>query len=164
MTSFNQSGPGNIATPGTNGSFSGVMAGVYTGTGNPLAPGPFQFTVTNDVSQNWQVLTINWFKQVPPSFANSLPSGTTIGGYTQNEFPFTNYTGRNYPASQVANTQIWELGNSLSAITGRQLPTTWNIQPGPQNTEPGHALLGCYTGAVVISAMQGAKFFVRRSD
>jgi hypothetical protein len=135
------------------------MAGVYSGFGNPQGQGPFQFTVTNDVSNNWQKITLNW--QILSG--NSIPAGGFVAGYTDLQIPFTNYTGRNLSASQVADTQIWELGNSLAGITGQQIPQNWNIQPGPQNNEPGHQLLGCYTYSVVSAATQPLQFLVRRS-
>ena len=36
------------STPDANGSFTGEMAGIYNGAYQPLLPGPYEFTVTNN--------------------------------------------------------------------------------------------------------------------
>jgi RHS repeat-associated protein len=140
MTSFESSIPGDAGTPGTNGSFSGAMAGIYNGTGNPLLPGPSQFTVTNDVSKNWQMLTLAMKR------ANPQWTGKSADGLTYLQMPFTNFSARNVSADELLVSQLFELGNSLGAITGHQMPSQWNMTPSPTNTEPGSKLTDCYEG------------------
>jgi len=42
--------------------------------------------------------------------------------------------------------QLWELGNALAMITGKQIPDMWNTKLGTSNNEPGHVLLDCVKG------------------
>ncbi len=141
MTSFSPSVPGQ---PGT---FTGVMGGVFTGVGQPPAPGPSQIAITNDnMTNSTAVLTVMYaaatHQIVPPGPGGQPP----VEGLTYPSNPFTNYSGSNLPISEMQDTQIWELGNSLGYITGKQVPTTLNVQPGPQNNEPGNTLLNCVGG------------------
>lgn len=133
LESFSQS------APGVNGSFTGVMAGVYRGYGQPLAAGPYRFTVTNDVSLTSYGTTRNFLAGNP-----GYPPVVAVG-YTNPDRPFINYTASNDP--NMANTQIWELGNSLGYITQRQLPRgPSDFSLGPSNNEPGSRLTHCYEG------------------
>ena len=137
--SFTASAPGDVATPGTNGSFTGVTAGVFHGAFNPLVPGPYMFTVTNDTSKSVQ--TISAIERLNGSIA---PDEFALG-YTSSADPFTNFSGRDLLPDYLNQNQIFELGNSLGFITNN-LPKTWNYTPGPSNTEPGNKLLNCYIG------------------
>jgi RHS repeat-associated protein len=151
MTSFTPSVPGDSTAPGANGSFSGVMAGIYNGTGNPLLPGPYQFTVTNDVTMNWQSITLYEIRN-----GSIGPNGRAFG-YTPSYAPFTNFSARNIPASGMYGlnyVQIWELGNSLGFITGKQIPAVWNYIPGSSN-EPGQILEDCYGSYTLAEGRQG---------
>jgi hypothetical protein len=143
MTSFTASVPGQAGT------FTGVMVGVYTGTGQPLAPGPSQITITNNVSFNTAQTTANY-----RSLGGSVPPGTRIDGYTNPDSPFTNFTSSEMTPGLVPppnaygmeDTQIWEMGNSLGDITNQPLPAVPNYTPTPANNEFGHTLLNCVLG------------------
>jgi hypothetical protein len=109
------------------------MAGVFNGAWQPLLAGPSQFTVTNITS-----MTVGMLSTLYPAPA---------GGLTFSDMPFMNWTGWNQSAANIEQTQIYELGNSLGFITGKQLPpadTPFNVQPGPGNNEPGNLLWNCY--------------------
>jgi RHS repeat-associated protein len=132
-------------TPGTesNGSFTGVMAGVYQGLGQSLASGPYEFTVTSDLSMATWGTTASYNLYLAQENLAPLPPNSVVG-YTNFEFPFSNHVAWNQTPSGIASTQIWELGNSLAAITGTQLQPQYNIEPGPNNNEPGKKLTDCY--------------------
>ncbi|MGB2621211.1 MAG: hypothetical protein WA857_12865 [Candidatus Acidiferrum sp.] len=125
--------------PGKPGSFTGVKSGIYTGFRAPDAPGPFEFSVVNDVSKTQG--TLNFYDKLdnPGQF---IP-GQIVKGYTRSSNPFRNYTAREDDPSEFLPTQIKELGNSLGIITNRT-PAKVNENPGPGNNEPGTALLNCY--------------------
>jgi hypothetical protein len=56
-------------------------------------------------------------------------------------------TGNEVTVPGSLDTQIFELGNSLGFITGKQLPsqdTPWNVAGGAEDNEPGKKLLDCY--------------------
>ena len=127
------------STPGHNGSFTGVMAGIYNGIGQPLLPGPSGFSVTNDVSKNEGALTSTYALN-----GGQLTMGTLVDGLTLQGHPFLNYTASNSPT--MTSTQIWELGNSLALVTGQLMLPSFNTSIGPQNTEPGKKLTDCYQG------------------
>jgi fucose permease len=77
-----------------------------------------------------------------------LPAGSGAGGSTSAANPFVNFTGGNQTAEEIIDIQIFELGNSLGFITGKQLPsrkTPWNVTGGKSDNEPGQKLLDCYT-------------------
>ncbi|MHB8525864.1 MAG: RHS repeat-associated core domain-containing protein [Candidatus Acidiferrales bacterium] len=143
------------SAPGQNGSFTGAMAGAYTGYNQPLAPGPSQFTVTNNVNK------YSGSQLAGVAAANGqLQPGESIGGYTFFNNPYENYTANDLssynggggvpggipipdPAFADLETQIFELGNSLAVLTDT-VPQNVNSTPGPANTEPGTRLLNCF--------------------
>jgi hypothetical protein len=132
------------STSESNGSFTGEMAGIYNGAYKPLLPGPYEFTVTNNTELTVGSLTALYTLE-PGSVP--VPQGTPIGGFTPQNNPFTTFTGGNQTPAAILQTQIFELGNSLGFITGKQLPplgTAWNVKPGPGDNEPGTALQNCY--------------------
>jgi RHS repeat-associated protein len=135
--------------PGTasDGSFTGLMSGVYQGFGKPLAPGPSRLTVTTDVSMNVNQVTAVWNFAIADynlkyemNYRQAAPGG--VGGFTPPRSPLTNYAG--YDGGNVVGTQIWELGNSLSFISGQQMQLL--SQSGLNNTsyEAGAKLYNCY--------------------
>lgn len=126
----------------SGGSFTGGMAGVFDGVGKPLLPGPYIFTVNNDAMLPTSVLQMMYTN--PPGQGGVLAPGDTIGGLTPASNPFVTYTAFDQQVSEMQQTQIWELGNALGLITGRQIPEHWNTNRGPGNNEPGNALLNCY--------------------
>ena len=132
------------STPDANGSFTGEMAGIYNGAYQPLLPGPYEFTVTNNTGLT--VSSVTALYNLEPGSVQ-VPPGTPIGGFTPQNSPFINFTGGNQTPAAILQTQIFELGNSLGFITGKQLPpqgTPWNVTPGPEDNEPGTPLLNCY--------------------
>ena len=82
----------------------------------------------------------------PPSANNRLGPDATIGGLTDSSNPFITYTAFDRPLVDMQETQIWELGNALAMITGKQIPDIWNTKMGTRNNEPGHSLLDCVKG------------------
>jgi len=143
------------SAPGENGSFTGETAGIFTGFNQPLAPGPSQFTVTNNVNK------YSGSQLAGVAAANGqLQPGESIGGYTFFNNPYENYTANDLssynggggvpggipipdPAFADLETQIFELGNSLAVLTDT-VPQNVNSTPGPANTEPGTRLLNCF--------------------
>jgi hypothetical protein len=136
--------------PGTasNGTFTGVMAGVYQGYGQPLAPGPSQVTVVGDVSMNANQVTAVWNFAIADynlkygTHEQQAPAGLVIPGFTPPLKPFTNYLSSD--GGNIVGAQIWELGNSLSYISGQQMQSL--SQTGLANTqyEAGSTLTDCY--------------------
>ena len=138
------------SVPGQDGSFTGAMGGVYQGFGRPLGVGPSVFTVTNnDTFLTTWGLTRNYNISAaanPDSGLPQLPPGS-VGGLTNDHAPFANVTASNMSAADIAQSQIFELGNSLGFITGRQLPAPgakWNVTGGAGENEPGSYLENCY--------------------
>jgi hypothetical protein len=127
------------STSESNGSFTGAMSGVYAGYGQPLQSGPSIFTVTNNSTQFTTYTVTQWYN-LNPAGPPVAPGG--VVGLTDPQHPFTNTTGSNQVPSEIVNTQVWELGNSLAAITQR-VPQTLNVLPGPSNNEPGNTLTLC---------------------
>ena len=129
---------------GAAGSFTGTMPGIYNGVGKPRLPGPYVFTVNNDSMLSTNVLRIMYTN--PPTADNRLEPGQTIGGLTDTANPFITYTAFGRPLVDMQETQIWELGNALAVITGKQIPDIWNVKMGTGNNEPGHSLVDCVKG------------------
>jgi len=129
-----------------NGSFTGDKAGVYTGLDTPDVPGPMQFTVVNDTSMNQSAVTASYYI-ARRTYGQPDPAVHSIAGFTnEHDFtygPFLNYTANNQSPSDILDTQVWELGNSLAFIT-HTFPANVNIEPGVNNTEPGNTLLDCF--------------------
>jgi hypothetical protein len=75
-----------------------------------------------------------------------LGAGETVGGLTVTDNPFITYTAFDRPLVNMQEAQLWELGNALAMITGKQIPDMWNTKLGTSNNEPGHVLLDCVKG------------------
>jgi len=129
-----------------NGSFTGAMAGIYQGAGKPLLPGPSTFTVTHDVSSNTVMTDYSWRLRAPAEYRADAPVGS-VHGYTNPDWPLTDYGSGDVSTAEAVHNQIWELGNSLSYITGRHIPGHMNIRPGPTNNEAGRLLWDCYANS-----------------
>jgi hypothetical protein len=132
--------------PGTasNGSFIGVMAGVYQGFGKPPAPGPSEFTVVADVSLDQHGVTAAWNFSLADynlKYGTQYPQAGSdiIAGFTNPLKPFSNHVASN--SSNILGTQIYELGNSLSFISSQQMenPGEFGMQ-----YEAGLKLFNCY--------------------
>ena len=132
--------PSHAGVPGQAGSFTGSMAGVFTGTGSPLAPGPSVFSVTNYVNKTGGALTATYILS-----GGTVPPGIGVIGLTGTSNPFVNYTAEGLSGSQTTEVQIWELGNSLGYITGNFVSNP-NTSIGSANTESGSRLQNCYRG------------------
>ena len=117
------------SAPGVNGSFTGS----YDGN---------QFTVyNNDTIYSQSALTQSYI-----SAGYSVPAGYSVGGLTIKGMPYVNLTAYDQQSfADFANTQTWELGNSLAVITN-SVPANVNTSPGAANTEPGSFLLNCANG------------------
>ena len=134
-----QAGPPGTAS---NGSFIGTMAGIYQGYGRPLAPGPSEFTVVADVSMDQNGVTADWNLHIAfynlrygTQIRKAAPGG--IAGFTVPLKPFSNYVASN--STDIVGLQIYELGNSLSFISGQQIQSQWGTQ-----YEAGKKLSDCY--------------------
>jgi RHS repeat-associated protein len=129
---------------GEDGSFTGTTAGVFQGFRVPAAPGPYAFTVNFDATtHNSGQITDMYVEIMGP-----VPANTFVYGVTPSTNPFHAYVALDLPPTgpNVLNmqaVQLWELGNALSVITGKQWPQNLNVQPGPNNNEPGNVLTNC---------------------
>jgi RHS repeat-associated protein len=132
----------------STGLFTGYMAGVNQGYGKPLAAGPSQVMVLTDGSMDASNVTAIFNFSI--AFSNleneehhqqAAPGG--IAGFTKVVPPFSNVVAYDLP--DAVGTQIWELGNSLSLITGQQMQPPGH-QGGLENvaTEAGGKLSNCY--------------------
>ena len=124
------------------GSFTGSMAGIFNGFGKPRLPGPYQFSVAANNG-----LTVQTITMIYKAGGNTVAPGTAIGGLTDYRNPFVTWVGNDLPLAQAQDTQLWELGNALGAITGQKIPSVWNTNMGPANNEPGSKLLQCIKSA-----------------
>jgi len=128
---------------GDDGSFTGTTAGVFQGFRVPAAPGPYVFAVNFDATtHNSGQLTDMYVESM-----GNLPANQFVYGLTPSTNPFHAYVALDLPPTgpdpSMQTVQLWELGNALSVITGKQWPQNLNVQPGPNNNEPGQVLTNC---------------------
>jgi hypothetical protein len=114
-----------------NGSFSGVGFDVMSGDPSSAVPFLSLITVTNDVGK------FSYTQITAMALAQNVPGVTFASAFTNKQQPYTNYTGSGHLDPQdVIEDQIFELGNSLSAITGKN--------PSPADETDANKLLDCY--------------------
>jgi RHS repeat-associated protein len=110
------------------------------GSATLLDPSGKEIIIVNDIHE---------YSTRDPEMAN--PSSTpyekrdktnTTRGFTNSGNPFTNYTAREVTWQYAIDVQIWELGNSLSIISGSAPETLKNY-----SYDPGATTLGCYMDA-----------------
>jgi RHS repeat-associated protein len=114
------------------------------GTATLLIPAmiPTGLTITNDIhSKAWNDVPKQSYIYDNPNVANTASSSVT--GWTDPRNPYTNYTVNSTVGQAAINTQIWELGNSLSDILGM---TPSHLHDW--RNDPGGVLLGCYLRAI----------------
>ena len=111
------------STPGGYGSASGVGEDRISG-GGKIVP----ITVTND-AHTYDAAQIGAI--VGSHFGYAF-------GFTDPSNPYTNYTNNNNSAYGTVDTQVWELGNSLSVIQSSKF-----IPVPTGDKEPGNVLTNC---------------------
>ena len=139
--------------PGKGGIFRGSKAGVWQGSGNPDAAGPYVFDVDNYVSKTSGSLKVMAQQENGYDYPGTVTGFTdaTAGPISVTGRPpsFIDYTAKDQDPSQYVPTQIFELGNSLAAITHKPLPQgTPKAASDPANQEWGKKLSECYNSGV----------------
>jgi len=136
MTNFTPSQEKSAgAKEDVDGSFSGIGVDV-------MNPGPFvglPFLSEIPVGNSVGIYSIGEVTKMAKD-QGVLPPGPvgTAHAFTDKAAPYVNYTGSgNTDPNDIIENQIFELGNSLSAITGKN--------PNPTDETDANKLLDCYT-------------------
>jgi len=112
------------------------IPGDVNGSATVIYNGNTVATITNDIiSKTRADAPHRSTEYVNPDF----PPGAFIPGWTDPANPYTNYTVNGTVGQAAMDTQIWELGNSLSVILG----TLPSVLEDPAH-DPGADTLRCY--------------------
>jgi len=137
------------------GIFEGSKAGVWQGYDKPDAAGPYAFDVINSVGKTSGTLKFMAQQENGYQYDQGSVNGFTdatadpLEAIKDRPPSFIDYTAKDQDPSQFVPTQIYELGNSLAAITHKPLPQgPPKSASDPTNPEWGRKLSDCYNNKI----------------